>query len=138
MMMVLVTGLTAASSINAGIRSQYEDKLAQTAAESGLAMARACIAQDPEGDINWLTSRPLKPNTNCNGVESQVCTSASTADACYLLKKSGVRTTFKVGAGNPITVQGKVQKTRASTGTVISEITSTIKYSIRPNGNIAY
>ena len=46
MMMVLLSGLTASSSVNTAIRSQYYNKLAQRTAESGVAFTQACLKKN--------------------------------------------------------------------------------------------
>ena len=95
MLMVLLFGLSAVSSVSAGIRNQYVDQIAQTAADAGAAMAKACMNQNG-GAITWSNATPLKPNTNCNGTPTTTCTITSTDDACYVLRNNAYRSTFVV------------------------------------------
>lgn len=47
------------------LSNQHYQLLARQAAESGIAMAEACIKKDNK--VSWSDSRPLKPNTDCSG-----------------------------------------------------------------------
>lgn len=67
MLMVLLSGLVAASSVNSALRTQHTDKMLRMASESGSAMANACLAKN-YGMATWTDpSKPLKPNTDCSG-----------------------------------------------------------------------
>jgi alpha-tubulin suppressor-like RCC1 family protein len=133
MMMVLVSGLSATTSINSGLRQQHSAKLRKQAAESGLAMAKYCMGANG-GSITWTNSTPLKPNTDCSGVETTSCPVTSTNDVCYVSKGTGYRTTFEVGvildsSNNPtgINSKGIYRNVRASDGTKVNESTQTLK-----------
>lgn len=117
MLIVLLAALTAISSINVGLRSQYYNQLAKEAAESGIARAQQCL-QDNSFVAQWAATRPLQPNTNCSGV-------AQSGVANYVLETPIVRTTFKVeppmqsGASQVIRATGTTELLRRSSGAVV-------------------
>ena len=118
MLIVLLATLSAATSISTALQNQYYIKLSKEAAESGLAMANACIERG--GTPTWSNSSPLRPNTDCGG--GYACTSG---DQCYVLSNATIKSTFSVGTptlgtdGNyTIPVSATVQLLRASNGSV--------------------
>ena len=88
MLTVLLSAVTAVSSIAGGINSQYYNQLAREAAESGLANAEVCLRASSYSPT-WTNAKPLKPQTNCNG-DTQAGWNA------YVMQSGGVRTTFTV------------------------------------------
>jgi hypothetical protein len=95
MMMVLLSGLTATSSSSVALRSLYEENVETTATKAGLQMAKACLAQN-NGTPQWSSASPLKPNTNCSGVEQYACPSSSTDSRCFIVSDSTLKSTFEV------------------------------------------
>jgi alpha-tubulin suppressor-like RCC1 family protein len=92
---VLLTAVTAVSSIRTALNDQYYNQLADEAAESGVAMAQACLKAN-NYIATWgagASGKPLRPNTDCNGGDP--CTSGSN---CYVLNRAGVQTSFTVDA----------------------------------------
>lgn len=117
MLIVLITSVSATSSVRSGLDAQYYTQLAREAAESGLARANGCL-QD-SGYISTWNSSALYPNTSCAGGYS--CTNSA---SCFVMQRPTVRTTFTVGPPENLTVsqlvrsEGKVELLRASTGEV--------------------
>lgn len=101
MMMVLVSGLSATTSVNSGLRQQHAARLQKAASEAGLAMASYCIKSN-SGSITWTNAKPLKPNTDCNGDEQFSCTVATPPTTCYVAISGNTKTSFSVG----VTVDG--------------------------------
>ncbi len=59
-------------SVNSGriiLSNQHNQLLARQAAESGIAMAEACLAESGNA-VTWSNTKPLRPNTDCYGTES--------------------------------------------------------------------
>ncbi len=111
---VLATAVASATSSRTSLQTQQYTQLARDAAESGVAMAEACIAA---GTTSW--ANPLRPGGTCAGLATQCTTSA-----CYVMQSSTARTTFTATtpsvAGNATTVAvtGTVELLRASNGQV--------------------
>lgn len=131
MMMVLVSGLSATTSVNSGLRQQHDAKLLNQAAQSGLAMANACMKAN-SGAVTWTVSSPLKPNTDCSGTETRSCPSASTDSYCYVSLNSRYRTSFIVeldngGPGGAVRIKsnGFLNLTVSSSGAVRSSSSTT-------------
>jgi alpha-tubulin suppressor-like RCC1 family protein len=113
MLTVLLSAVTAVSSITGGINSQYYNQLAREAAESGLAHARNCLRASGYTPT-WSNANPLHPDTNCSGTSQ-----ASYPD--YVFETNNVRTTFTIeqptqGAAGSLHVvsEGKVELVRTS------------------------
>jgi alpha-tubulin suppressor-like RCC1 family protein len=113
MLIVLMSAITAVSSISGGINSQYYNQLAREAAESGLANAETCLRANNYTPA-WTDAAPLKPKTNCVGTIQ-----GSFPD--YVFESSTVRTTFTVkrpteGIASSLHVvsEGKVELKRTS------------------------
>jgi len=88
MLTVLLSAVTAVSSISGGINSQYYNQLAREAAESGLAVAETCLRA---GDYTpaWTDAKPLRPKTNCAGTNQTIFPD-------YVMQTDNLRTTFTV------------------------------------------
>ena len=97
MLIVLLSAVQATVSTNNAINNQYLDKIGKEAAESGVAMAKACMAAN--GSITWSNATPLKPNTNCSGADQAggACTNTSVDTRCYILNSTNYRSSFTVG-----------------------------------------
>ncbi len=103
MMMVLVSGLTAASSVSAAMRDQYYAELARQAAQSGAAAAKGCFKANSNA-ATWTSA--LKPNTNCSGVQVLSCVPSTLEPRCGVVESQTIRSTFSVStvvtdAGQP-------------------------------------
>ncbi len=145
MLAVLLTSIQASVSVNQSINAQYIDKLGKMAADSGLAMAKACY-QASGNRVLWGATvsggpqRLLKPNTDCTGADLFSCPTSSTNPACYVLSETGYRTKFTVGAlyyGFPTDFDavGIVEELRKTSGTPVNRTTYTAKMSIdKPAG----
>lgn len=111
MMIVLLSGLTATSSINAALRGQYNDQLLEEAGDSGIAKVNACLAKNAQ-IVTWTNAKPLKPNTDCNG-------DAIVGESQYVLDTGLIKTSFSVPAAvdyngvQSVTVSASLEKYRA-------------------------
>ncbi|HET8884165.1 MAG TPA: hypothetical protein VFM68_01705 [Candidatus Saccharimonadales bacterium] len=126
MLIVLLSAVTATSSIRVALSDQYYNQLAQEAAESGIARANNCLQRN--GYIPQWGANHLYPNTSCSG--GSPCTSSS---SCYVLSSDNIRTTFEVeapvneGTSQNVSVIGTVQLLRSAGGAVWKTYTHTLK-----------
>jgi alpha-tubulin suppressor-like RCC1 family protein len=127
MIIVMLAAVQAGVSVRVASDNQYYDRLAREAAQSGVVMARACIAK---GSTSWTNGTPLRPNTNCGG--GGPCNNDKT---CFVLFTPSVRTSFSVApaellsTGNyKLTVTSTVERLRASNGSVWSTYTNSAAY----------
>lgn len=123
MLTVMLLSVQAASSVNVGLQSQYYNKLASEAAESGVAYAKACLAAS--GNVVTWGGNALSPGTDCTGKLNGFACPANTVDSrCVLTINGDVRTTFSVpspamdsqGQPTSIAANGIVDLLRTSTG----------------------
>jgi len=84
MLILLLSGLTATSSINNAIRGQYNNKLAKEAADAGVRMATACIR-----NRTVHTSGTIRPETNCTG-------GTVSGASRFVIDSTNVKTRFEV------------------------------------------
>jgi alpha-tubulin suppressor-like RCC1 family protein len=98
MLFVLVAGLTSVAATVTSLGNMHYDTFAKNAAQSGLAMARACLKAN-NYEPQWTS--PLRPNTNCAG-------SVVTGLSEYISNEDEVRSTFSVPA--PTTLANGVQR----------------------------
>lgn len=106
---VLLTAVTAVSSLSVSLNEQVYNKLAEEAAESGLAYAQACL------DINAAaTWTELKSNTDCSGVEQVACPTSTRHNLCGVIDGPKLRAEFSVST--PVLADRTVRAT--STGKV--------------------
>jgi len=118
MLTVMLMAVQAAGSVGTGLQTQYYNKLASEAAESGVAYAEACLAASG-GTVGWSDTSPLRPNTDCTGT-------VISGRSAYVSQRDDVRTTFsmglpKVNAANQATEMsgsGTTELLRSSVGTV--------------------
>lgn len=137
MIMLLLSGLTATSSISTALRSQYQNAALAMAMDSGVAMAEACLRNNnfiPQ----WSETAPLRPNTDCSGTPITSCPEPLTAaspDSCFVMVSPGIRTTFSVGLPisdgltQRVSSSGKLLMTRSRDNSVYrtkSESTSAV------------
>jgi alpha-tubulin suppressor-like RCC1 family protein len=126
MLIVLLSAVSAATTIRSAMDGQYYDQLAREAAESGLARAKGCLA-DNAYIAQWSNTNPLRPNTSCSG--GAACTSPT---SCFVYSGEHYRTTFEVSAPQDfnvtqqVSVVGKVELLRTSNGAVRRTYTETI------------
>lgn len=99
MMMVLLSGLVASSSVNSALRSQYNAKVLQLAGDAGVNMVNACLAKSYYV-VTWTDVKPLKPNTDCNG-------DAIAGASQYVLDTPNLKSSFSVPA---VVLEGTVQR----------------------------
>lgn len=72
MLIVMLSAVVSTVAIRASLKTQYFNRLAQSAGEAGVAYAKACLSQN--GNIaQWSDAKPLGPNTDCSGNEAVVC-----------------------------------------------------------------
>ncbi len=112
MLMVLLSGLTSASSINTAIRGQYDNRQLKLAVQSGTAMMHSCLAKS-YNQADWSTAKPLKPNTDCKGDPvsgaSQYVLDTPTLKTSFEVKD----VTFEYGAQRT-NIVGKIERYRSS------------------------
>jgi len=118
MLMVLLSGLTASSSLSGGIRAQYDNKQLKLAVQSGVAMMNMCMAKS-YNLATWTAAKPLKPNTDCKG-------DPVSGAAQYVLDTSTLKTSFEVGevtfenGAQRTSVIGKLDRYRSSSSTPVA------------------
>lgn len=123
MLIILLSAISASGSIRTALNSLYYNQLAREAAESGVALATACL-KDSAYVAQWSNASPLRPNTSCLG--GAACTNNAN---CFVMTSENVRTTFEVGApvnqtvSQGITVKGKVELLRGSNSTIWRDYT---------------
>ena len=81
MMIVLLSALTVASSVQASLRQNYYDRIARNAAESGSAYAEKCLTSG-----EYTENITITPGKNCNGVNS--------GNQNFVVKSGNVESTF--------------------------------------------
>ena len=117
---VLLSSVTAVSSIRTALNDQYFKQLANEAAESGVAMAQACLKAN-NYTPTWgagASGKPLRPNTSCSGGDA--CTSGTN---CYVLNRGNIQTTYTVEA--PISGPNSQMISASSTVTLLRTSNST-------------
>jgi alpha-tubulin suppressor-like RCC1 family protein len=108
------TMLTVSAAVTSGIENRYYESFAKNAAQSGVAMAQACLKRN--NYVAQWSSNPLRPNTDCTGtVQSSVSE--------YIHNTEGVQSTFSVPAPTTlangvqrVSVNASAQRLRASSG----------------------
>lgn len=88
MLTVLVSAVTAVSSISAALSNQYYNTLAREAAESGFANAMVCL-ETSNYTPTWTSPNTLKPDTDCTGINPN-------GASHWVVSSGNVRTTFTV------------------------------------------
>lgn len=125
MLIVLLSAVSAASSVRVALDDQYYNKLAMEAAEAGHARAEACLAASGYTPT-WTDTSRLRPDTTCTGA------SISGGDR-YVAQDGNVRTTFVVwapitgtGTSAKVTVVGTTELLRTSTSSVYQTYSQTL------------
>ncbi len=95
MLTVLVTAVTSTAAVRVSLQTQYYNELSRTAAESGVAYAKACLNAN-NGIPKWSASAPLMVNTDCSGVVQTNCLASSVDPACAVAVNSNVTSEFSV------------------------------------------
>ena len=134
MLLVLLAAIQSVVSVSESIRGQYTDKIGKEAVQSGVAIAKACMAKN-SGSITWTNAKPLKPNTDCTGTETLSCPANSTDTRCYVMIQGLYRTSYSVGVtlasdGTTVTgldAKGITREVRKTSGDVISQSTMSVK-----------
>lgn len=96
MLIVLVVSVTSTTTVRTALKAQYYEQLAQVAGEAGIAYAEACLNAN-NGVPQWTDAAPLKPNTDCSGVELVACPTTSTNALCSVTLNDNVRSSFSIG-----------------------------------------
>jgi hypothetical protein len=115
MLIVLLSGLVSASSVNTSIKEQYQKKVLQMATESGVVKANACLAKSNQ-IVTWTNTNKLKPNTDCNGTVIV----AAPVPSEYIVNLPNLKSTFEVpvpidnNGTMRVNVTGKLLKYRTS------------------------
>jgi alpha-tubulin suppressor-like RCC1 family protein len=117
MLIVMLTSVSATSTVRVALDEQYYTKLAQEAAEAGLARASACLEASNYA-ATWTDTARLRPDTTCAGTYDS-------GSARYIVQTSTIRTTFTVNApvigsstSATVTAVGTAELLRTSTQSV--------------------
>lgn len=132
MITVLVTAVSATTSVSEALDDQHFQMYAKTAVDSGIAYAKRCI---DAGGMTWSDAMPLRPYTDCNGalLSGLSCPAASTDSRCYVYSDARSSSTFIVGGSSSIagaihiTVVGTLSITRQSSSQIWKEYTTTAR-----------
>lgn len=127
LMIVLVAGLSAATSTSASIQAQYYDELTREASEAGATFAQACLEANNYSP-QWTNAKPLTPSTDCSGNVLANC-----ASTCYVYSDTKIKLSFRVNLPTTtadgyqlIQSSGSVSQLRASNGATWNTISQTI------------
>ncbi len=105
MLIVLASALAVAASTRSSIWQQYYDQLAREAAESGLIYAVNCVKKN-DFQITWDNTKPLRPNTDCNGTVTSSCAPTANTAGCSVITGSNYISSYAVYVDyNPATQQ---------------------------------
>lgn len=103
MMAVLLLAVQANTAVRAELNSQFYNRQARLASQSGVARAQQCLKEN--GSVaTWSDAKPLMPNTDCSG-------NIVGGYSAYVYTSSAFRTGFNVPA--PVTANG-VQRVNAN------------------------
>ena|GEM_PF-2038643 len=127
MLTVLVAAVSSAAAVRMAMVSQYYNQVSQMAADAGTVYANACLDKN-NGVPQWSDVNPLKPNTDCSGVQLSgfTCPVASVDPRCYVTINDNIISTFSVpipvldinGKASDIKAKGTVNLVRTSNGSV--------------------
>ena len=133
MFSVLVTSVQFVSQASNSLRDTYYHQVAREAAESGVTMAQACLAQG-NGEPLWSAVKPLRPHTDCSG-------NVIAGKSAHVFVQGNMRSTFSVDAANAVgglhstSVRGDVEVLNGfDNSTVSHSMSSTVKASIGGSG----
>jgi len=106
MLTVLLVSIASTASVRVVLSAQFYNQLAQNAGDAGVAYAKSCLAANGGVPMTgWTDSTPLKPDTDCNGVQLASCPLLPTTAACHSVAlNENVASTFSVGV--PVIVNG--------------------------------
>ena len=113
---MLIASISSTVAIRTAIVEQNYTNLAHSASLAGTAYASSCLSAN-NNNVTWSSSKPLKPNTDCNG-------DAVAGLSSYVLEQDDLHTYFVVGqptmdaTGRPISLgsKGYIEVIRQSTG----------------------
>lgn len=126
MLTVLLVAVSATAAVRASLKMQYYNQLSQSAGEAGTAYAKACLAVS-NGVPQWSNDNPLRPGTDCSGVQLAgfTCPDGATDARCFVSSNDNVVSTFSValpevdanGVAANVNAVGSVNLLRASNKT---------------------
>lgn len=129
MLIVLMSGLVAATSVRVSLTRQYFDQIAHEAAESGVIRAKECL-RISDNVVTWSDTKPLQQNTDCAGEIVTTCGATIKTAACSVLTGSVYTTGYKVYADVDadaqdiiFRVEGSVNQVRQAGGSAVSKQT---------------
>ncbi|MBC7512548.1 hypothetical protein H7142_02745 [Candidatus Saccharibacteria bacterium] len=121
MLIVLVSGLSATTTINAALRAQFDNKLLEQSLDAGTNFAVRCIASNG-GTAPWFGLYPISACNNASA--TNVCPDAGTPANCFVVNTPDYKTTFTVGPASvdangvdTVVITGRLIKIRASNST---------------------
>lgn len=99
MLIVLLAAVTSTASVRVSLAAQYYNSLSQTAADAGMAYAKACLSVN-NGIPRWSDSNPLLPNTDCEGqqIAGFTCPTINVDPRCAVMVNDNVKSSFSVGS----------------------------------------
>ncbi len=97
MLIVLLTTVVSTVAVRTALLNQYYGQMAQSAGESGLVYAKACLNQSG-GIAGWSNAKPLMPNTDCSGNEIVACPTAAADPKCYVSNTGNAYSSFSIKA----------------------------------------
>lgn len=116
MLTVLSSALVATTAVRTSLKSQYYDQLSKLASEAGERYAQACLDAN-SGAPQWSDSDPLKPDTDCSGIQLASCpVDPADADCHSVMKTDNLKLTFSV-AEPDLDTNGKAINIRSSGST---------------------
>jgi len=137
MFIVLLAGLSSIVSTSTALNRLYLEQLTTEAEQSGASMAASCLDAN-FGAPQWPNSRPLRPNTDCRGVDlpGVACPNTiSDNQLCYINLSNSYKTRFAVtydtnsdGSFKGIITNAIVEKVRKKTGVSIERFQQKGKY----------
>lgn len=106
MLTVLLVSIASTATVRVSLSAQFYNQLAQNAGDAGVAYAKSCLAANGGVPMTgWTDSTPLKPDTDCNGVQLASCPLSPATAACHSVAlNENVTSTFSVGL--PVIVNG--------------------------------
>jgi len=97
MLTVLLVAVTATAAVRTSLKTQYYNQLSQSASDAGLAYAKACLDAN-NGVPLWSSTNPLKPNTDCSGIQLSgfTCPAGTTDSRCYVTYGDNISSSFSI------------------------------------------
>lgn len=98
MLSVLLSTAVMTTSTRVALKNQLNNRLSKLAGEAGEAYAEACLDRN-NGISSWTETKPLKPDTDCNGTQLSGINCPGNHDLCSLSSNNGgkSKSIFSIG-----------------------------------------